>query len=280
MLGALLIVFRETLEAALFVGLVAAATRGVSGRSRWLSGGVLAGVAGALVLAGMAEQIGAWANGVGQDLVTVGILLLAWVMLAWHCVWVPVHAREAAREARALGQAVSAGDAALWTLATVVALAVLREGAETVLFISGYVTAAGGDAGSQGVLLGGVAGLVAGVLAGALLYFGLSRIPPQRMFAVTNVLMLLFAASIASQLAQAINQLGWIELWGEPLWDTSAWLATDSSLGAVLHALVGYDAQPTGMQLAFYAGALLLLMAATRWAQRRTHPTPAGAAVA
>ena len=36
MLAIALIVFRETLEAALFIGIVAAATRGVPGRSRWL----------------------------------------------------------------------------------------------------------------------------------------------------------------------------------------------------------------------------------------------------
>jgi high-affinity Fe2+/Pb2+ permease len=36
MFSAALIVFRESLEAALFVGIVAAATRGLAGRSRWL----------------------------------------------------------------------------------------------------------------------------------------------------------------------------------------------------------------------------------------------------
>lgn len=146
-----LIVFRETLEAALFIGIVAAATRGVAGRSRWLSGGVLLGVLGALMLAAAAEQVSAWADGVGQDLVNAGILGLAFAMLAWHCIWVSTHGREMSRQARDLGQAVRAGARAPWVLAAAVSLSVLREGAETVLFVSG-LTAGQSQSAGQTVL--------------------------------------------------------------------------------------------------------------------------------
>ncbi len=52
MLAALLLVFREVLEAALIVSVIAAATRGVVGRGRWIGGGIVAGVLGALLVAG------------------------------------------------------------------------------------------------------------------------------------------------------------------------------------------------------------------------------------
>ena len=51
MLGALVIVFREVIEAGLIVGIVMAATRGVAGRGRWVGFGILAGVLGAAVVA-------------------------------------------------------------------------------------------------------------------------------------------------------------------------------------------------------------------------------------
>jgi hypothetical protein len=41
MLGALIIVFREVIEAGLIVGIVMAATRGVDGRGRWVGAGVV-----------------------------------------------------------------------------------------------------------------------------------------------------------------------------------------------------------------------------------------------
>jgi high-affinity iron transporter len=260
MLGAAIIVFRESLEAALFVGILAAAARGMTGRGRWLGAGVAAGVVGAFALAAGAQQIAAWADGVGADLVNAAILALALAMLAWHCVWISNQGAGAAAEARELGGAFSKGDRAPWTLTLVAALAVLREGAETVLFVTGY--AAGN--GHQGTLLGALLGLVAGASLGTLLYLGLSRTPIHRLFAVTNTMILLLAAAIASQLARSLTQAGVIESWTSPLWDSTALLDTQSALGTLLHALVGYDARPSGAQLAFYLVTLIAIVIGSR----------------
>jgi high-affinity iron transporter len=259
--GTAIIVFRETLEAALFVGIMAAATRGLARRGRWLTAGVLAGGAGALALAAGAGQISALADGVGQDLVNATILALALAMLTWHCVWVSNHGVRAAAEARALGSSFKQGQRAPWALMVVVALSVLREGAETVLFVTGYATGSG----LAGTLTGALAGVLSGSAIGALVYLGLSRVPMRRMFAMTNTLILLLAASIASQLARALSQAGLINLWSQPLWDTSRVLRMDSPVGTLAHALVGYDAQPSGLQLAFYALALLVIVGGSRW---------------
>ena len=122
-----LIVFRESLEAALFVGIVAAATRGLAGRGRWLGAGVAAGGVGAVILALLAQQLSGWLDGLGQDVANIGILALALLMLLWHCIWVSTHSREMAGDARHLGQSVHGGRKAPWALLVVVALAVLRE---------------------------------------------------------------------------------------------------------------------------------------------------------
>ena len=66
MLGAAIIVFRESLEAALLIGIIAAAARSLPGRNRWLAAGVAAGVAGAFVVAAFTSTIGELADGVGQ----------------------------------------------------------------------------------------------------------------------------------------------------------------------------------------------------------------------
>lgn len=264
MFATAIIVFRETLEAALFVGIMAAATRGLAGRSRWLTAGVLTGSAGALALAAGAEHISALANGVGQDLVNAAILVVALAMLTWHCVWVSNQGAQAAAEARALGSSFKQGQRAPWALMIVVALSVLREGAETVLFVAGYASGSG----STGTFAGALAGVLCGSAIGALIYLGLSRVPIQRMFAVTNTLILLLAASIASQLARALSQAGLINAWGQPVWDTSPLLQVDSPIGTLAHALVGYEAQPTGLQLAFYALTMLILVSGSRWVRR------------
>lgn len=264
MFGTAIIVFRETLEAALFVGIMAAATRGLVGRSRWLTAGVLAGSAGALALAAGAEHISALADGVGQDLVNAGILAVALAMLTWHCIWVSNRGAQAAAEAHALGSSFKQGQRAPWALMIVVALSVLREGAETVLFVAGYATGSG----SAGTVAGAIMGVLCGIALGALIYLGLSRVPMKRMFAVTNTLILLLAASIASQLARALSQAGVINVWGQPLWDTSLLLRIDSPVGTLAHALLGYEAQPTGLQLTFYALAVLVIVSGARWMRK------------
>jgi high-affinity iron transporter len=276
MFGAALIVFRETLEAALFVGIIAAATRGLPGRSRWLAAGVAAGIAGALVLAALAGWIGQWADGIGQDLVNVGILSVALGMLLWHSVNSAASGREMAMGASKLGKSVGSADRPPWALTVAVGLAVLREGAETVLFIGGLAT--GNGTGATTTLLGSALGLGFGALTGLLMYAGLSRIPPKRVFAATNLLIALLAASIASQLARALSQAGLVERWVMPLWDSSGLLRVDSAFGAFLHALVGYDARPSGLQLAFYGATLVLIVFGSRAVQagmaRGTSPAP------
>ncbi len=263
-----LIVFRESLEAALLLGIVAAATQNLAGRWRWLGAGVVIGSLGALTLALLAGRISAWLDGVGQDVVNIGVLAAALAMLLWHCIWVSGHARESAVQARQLSQSASTGKGRPWSLLVAVALVVLREGAEAVLFVSGaMVDPVGGGAGA--VLLAGALGLGAGLLVGALLYAGLARIPMRHVFSATNGLIALLAGSLASQLARALAQAGLFELGSAPLWDSSALLPQHSVMGTLLHALAGYDAQPSTAQLAFYVAALALIAAGTRLRRRR-----------
>lgn len=262
MFAAALIVFRESLEAALFVGIVAAATRQLSGRGRWLSAGVGMGALGALVLAFMAQQIGNWFDGLGQDVVNIAVLSIALAMLLWHCIWVSTHSREMVSDAKRLGDAVQGGQRRPWALLTAVALAVLREGAETVLFVGGALTGANSTTGD--VVLSVLVGVSLGVAAGWIIYAGLSRVPTRHLFNVTNVLIALLAGSIASQLMKSLSQAGFIDWWTTPVWDTTHLLSPDSALGTLLHALVGYDATPSGVQLASYAAVLALIFVGTK----------------
>lgn len=271
MFAAALIVFRESLEAALFVGIVAAATRGLLGRGRWLGTGVAFGVLGAMVLAAMAPHVSDWFDGLGQDMINIVVLSIALAMLLWHCIWVAAHSKEMAMEARRLGESVQQGQRKPWALVTAVALAVLREGAETVLFIAGAVT--GGNTTPAEIALAVVIGVGLGAGAGAIIYAGLARVPTRHIFAVTNVLIAILAGSIASQLVKSLAQAGLLERWTSPVWDTSNLLAPDSALGTLLHALVGYDATPSAAQLMSYVAVLALIYIGTRL-MRRPAPSP------
>jgi high-affinity iron transporter len=250
MLGTGLLVFREVLEAALIVSIVFAATRGVRGRGLWVGAGLAAGVVGAVVVALFASSIAAAVSGMGQELFNASILLAAVAMIAWHAIWMASHGRELATQMKSVGSAVQQGSRPLSALLIVVAIAVLREGSEVVLFLYGQSASGAGI----GEIAGGIAvGVVGGVAVGFLLYFGLLGIPMRYFFSATNWLMLLLAAGLASQAAGFLIQADVLPALGNRIWDTSALLSDASLVGKTLHTLVGYDARPAGMQLLFYA---------------------------
>jgi high-affinity iron transporter len=256
MLAVAVIVFREVLEAALVVGIVLAASRGVPRRGKWVAGGVAAGVGGALIVAGFTDEIASALNGIGQELFNATVLFGAVLMLGWHNVWMSRHAKEHVAEATRVGREVLSGTKPLYALAILCGLAVGREGSEIVLFVYGIVAAQGGSAGS--LLAGGIAGMAVGIVMGALLYAGLVTIPMRHLFTVTSWMILLLAAGMAAQGAAFLLQADLVPPLGN-LWDTSRILPEKSLIGQTLHALIGYVAQPTGIQLVFYLGTLILI---------------------
>jgi len=265
-----ILVFREVLEAAMIVSIVAAATRGVAGRWRWIGSGLALGVAGAGVVAACAERLAAAMSGMGQEWFNAGVLLAATAMIGWHVVWMARHGRALAAEAGRFGADVSSGRRPMTALMIVVAIAVLREGSEVVLF--GYGMFAGGSQ-TADLFTGGVLGLLSGVAMGVAMYAGLLRIPMRHFFRATNGLLILLAAGLAAAAAGFLTQADVLPALVDPLWDSS-WLLTDDSwLGRSLHALVGYSAQPNGMQVLFYACVVALLSGGARLAA----PRPAGA---
>jgi high-affinity iron transporter len=275
MLAALVIVFREMIEAGLIVGIVLAATRSVRGRLRMVGGGVAAGVLGAALLAVFAGRIANLFDGAGQELFQAGVLAAAVVMLAWHNVWMAVHGREMARHMRELGRSVSQGARPPLALAVVVGIAVLREGSEVVLFLYGVL--AGGTETSASVALGGALGVAAGGGVAVLMYFGLLVVPAARLFTVTSWLITLLAAGMASQSVAFLQQGGFATLWETPLWNTSFLLADGSIAGRLAHTLVGYTDQPNGLQLLAWLATVIAIAGLTRAMRHNPPARPAHA---
>ncbi len=261
MFATLLLVFREVLEAALIVGIVAAATRGVASRGRWIGGGLALGVVGAVLVAVCAGRIADALSGSGQEWFNATVLLAAVVMIGWHVVWMARHGRELAAQMQSVGRDVSSGSRPMTALMAVVAIAVLREGSEIVLF--GYGLLASGSS-VPALLLGALLGLFAGVALGVGMYFGLLKIPMRHFFGATNGLMVLLAAGMAANAAGFLVQADVLHKWTEPLWSTDWLLRDDSTLGKALHVLIGYTSQPNGMQLLFYVATLALLIVGMR----------------
>ena len=206
----------------------------------WMTAMIVGGLAvpsllGGLVVAVFAGAIGNSLEGVGQETFNAVILLGAVLMLAWHNIWMAQHGKELAMRMSTIGKNVLAGQEPMYALTIAIGLAVLREGAEVVLFLNGI--AAGGE-GAAGLMVGSLSGVALGMLAGYLLYTGLVRIPVKQFFSVTGWMILLLASGLAASAAGYLEQAGWVPALKYTVWDTSSVLSEQSLSGQRIHTLI------------------------------------------
>ena len=246
------IVLREGFEAALLLGIVYAYLTkiGRSDSRHYVTvGGALA--LGASIVMGIAVTIlsGPLAD-LGPDVIAIGVIFLAVLLLTWHGWWMGQHAREIRGEVqRRIDEAHSRQR--LWIVGLIAFTGVFREGAETVLFLWGLLTQLDGTS-TWLPLAGGAAGLAGAAILGWLVFQGGRRLSIQSFFAATSVLLLFLAGGLFSAGVGRLQGLG-ILPGGDPAWDTS-WLLDDhGGVGGLLAGLIGYRARPTALEIAAYA---------------------------
>lgn len=271
MLSALVIVFREVLEMSLVIGMLLAATEGLAGARRRIVLGAVTGLSGAVLVAWLMDVLENAASGNGEFIYNAILLGMASVMIAWTVIWMTRHGREMAARMRHVGQSVSEGSLPGMALTVATFAAVIREGGEAVFFLSGAAREAGSSA--YGMLAGGFSGLALGALLGFAIYRGMLRIPTRYVLQVTGWLLMLLAAGMASQAAWNLVVIGAIPPLVDTLWNTSSWLPQSGFAGALLHVMVGYDDQPSGMQVLVFIVSLLTMAGLLRYSQRSANPS-------
>lgn len=263
----LFIVWRESVEALLVVGILHAWLKfnqfGRAGlRALWLgvgSGVALAGLLGWAMVAAQDELSGA-----ALEWFQVGMLLLAAALIVQMVLWMRRHGA-AMRQTLQQNLDHAVQRSGLIGLATVAALAVAREGAETAVFLYGTSL-------EPGAFGGMVAGATLGLLLAALTAWGLGRglrfLDYRRFFLLSGWLLLAFAVALLVSAVDRLIGAGLLPALVDPVWDSSAWLADGSRVGAFLAALLGYRARPSLMLVMVYGAYWLLVFRATRAARR------------
>lgn len=251
MLIPFLIMFREGLEAALIVAIVASYLK-QNGQGRWLPAVWL----GASVAAGLCLALGLYMNHIQsefpqkqQELFEAVVALLAAVMLASMVFWMKSSAQSIKGNLHeAIDSALQQQQRQALGIVSLVFFAVAREGLESVFFL---LAAFQQDVGIYAPI-GAVLGLVASVAMGALIYKGSLRLNMRRFFKWTGIFILFVAAGLLSSAVKAFHEAG---LWNHlqtTAYDLTQVLPTHSVLGVLLGALFGYqDAPAVGEVLAW-----------------------------
>lgn len=273
MLAAGLITFREGLEAALIVGIVLGYLKKIGrlDRQGHLWGGVIAAAIASLGVALGLQAIGAQFTGRGEEIFEGATMLLAVGVLTWMIFWMRYQGRyiKVALE-RDLQVAVTAGEN--WALFSLAFIAVFREGVETALFLSAAAFASA----ATSTFWGGLLGLGVALLVGYLIFATAVRLDLKRFFDATSVLLLLFAAGLLAQGVHEFQEAGLIPAIVEHLWDINHILNENSPLGSILKSLLGYNGNPSLLEVSSYLGYWVMVLSLVKWWMKRVGGRLAG----
>ena len=268
--NALFIVWRESVEAILVISILYAwiGARGdgrIGVRHLWagVGGGlVLAGVL-ALAMLGLSSQLA----GDALELFQAAIVILAAGLITHMVLWMRAHGRHIKRELEA-GLTRAAENAGGLSVALLAAIAVGREGAETVLFLYGLGLEQSGAA-LNGMLAGAGLGFVLALLTAWLIQRGAHWLPQRVFFRASELVLLLLAAGLLVAGVERLINLEWLPPLLEPVWDSSALLDDGGTLGGIASAFAGYRSQPSLMALCAWGGYWLLVAGLGRLQRRR-----------
>ena len=258
MLNALIIVWRESLEALLVIGVLQSwiarqPEPAMLKRGLWAGAG--AGVALALGLGFATFAVQSQFAGETLERFHLAMVLLAAGLILQMVLWMHRHGRHMKRELET--QAASSSDAL--GIAAITALAVAREGAETVVFLYGLGLERAGGA-LAGMLGAALAGFLLAVATSWLLARGARHLDYRTVFRVSEILLLLIANALLANGIDRMIAMDWLPPLLDPAWDASSVLADGQGVGRFLADFVGYRARPAGIlllaSLAFWAYAL------------------------
>lgn len=265
MLQIAIVVFREVLEIALILGILASASKEIKHRSNYILTGLALGIIASIALAFFTDQISASLEGMGQEFFNGLILIASAFMIGWTTLWMQKHAKTLTSELKRLSISVKEGRKPLYALLIVVLLSVLREGTEIVLFTYSYYVS-----GTQinHIIAGLIFGILGGSMIGLALYLGIMKAFGRHFFTVTSWLLIFFASGIAMagigfwQNAEIIPSLK------NPAIDLSNIIAQQSFFGKFLNIFFGYIDQPSLMQLIVYFSCLTTLIIGLKIARK------------
>jgi high-affinity iron transporter len=258
-----LITLRETIEAALIIGILLVYV--VKIEQKKLRKDIWIGTAvGIIVSIGAAFAFNYLLGGFEQyeEVIEGFSMIFAAILLSWMIVWMRRIGKDIQHklESRIEQSIKSQQRLGIISLAFI---SVLREGIETVIFLTG-IEATGET--PMAILWSSLFGIAVAVILAFVIFLSGKKINLKMFFNITSIVLLIFAAGMLAHGVHELQELGWFgsesHFFQQVVWDTSGVLNDKTSeLGLFLRALFGYQDKPTWLELITYIGYYLILSA-------------------
>ncbi len=259
MLPSFIITFREALEAALIIGIIAAyiAKLGRKDLNRHLFAGVLAALVASAGVAIIFKAVYGGLEGTAEQLFEGAAALTAAAVLTYMIFWMAGNSKKIKGELQEkIDISISKGE--MIGISMLSFIAVFREGVETVLFLGTLAISSPVD-----TLAGFALGVIVVVLLSAVMFRGIFSLDMSKFFKYTSILLILFSAGMVATGVHELNEAGIIPPVVEHVWDINPPVNPDGSypllhengaVGSILKALIGYNGNPSLTEVIAYAG--------------------------
>ena len=256
-LASFIIMFREALEAALVISIIATYLVKIGKREqlKYLWYGSIIAVAASISLGVGILAVYSTLAGTAEEIFEGVTSLIAAGVLTFMIVWMAKNARSLKSELeQKIDVKITGGQ--IFGMATLAFIVVFREGLETVLFLTALVMM---DA--TGTIIGMSTGLLAVSILAIFIWKGAYRLDIRKFFKVTSVVLVIFAAGLTAFGIHELNEAGIIPSVIEHVWDLNPPVEEGQpfplfhekgAVGLILKSLVGYNGNPSLTEVAGY----------------------------
>lgn len=253
MIAGFIIALREGLEAALIVGIVLAflARTGRSHRFWQVFAGVASAVVVSIAFAFGFQVIAGGFSGTSAQIFEGVTTLIAAGLLISMIVWME---RKGPSLQMELEQKTAMTMTAALGVFFIVFIAVLREGVETVLFLMVLPISEGA------IWVGALLGFAVAIGLAYIYFASTKRFSLRTFFRITSLFLIILAAGLVAYGIHEFQEAGIIPILVEHVWDINFLLPENSPLGMVLKGLVGYNGNPSLIEITTYFTALVMLL--------------------
>lgn len=262
----LLITFRETLEAALIIGILFTfiSKTGKDYLKSSVLGGLTSAIIASIVFAIFFQMVLGGFSGKAEAIFEGIVMIIAAALLSSMIIWMARNknvSESLENQASAVLENKKNAAKGMFLLAFV---SVFREGIETVLFLYGILIKDNSLS-----IVSSLAGILIAIVIGYLIFIQGKRVPLKTFFNVTSILLIFVAAGLVSYGIHEFEEASIIPYYGA-IWDINHLLNEKSTLGAFAKGLFGYNGNPSAIETVAY----LLTFASVSYFWSQASATP------